>query len=150
MSGLDVTITGTDLPLEITSVAIANINCAVDAEALPSTETEIVCTLEESMSAGSWLPQVKDEFGLIIIDESVAKLELSIVITDISPQVDLNPAGGDILTITGENFPATENIANLNSMSLMLNAATRCVPITVTATQITCETEALVTTRRRL
>ena len=35
-------------------------------------------------------------------------------------------------------------------MTLRLNAVTRCVPITVTSTQITCETEALVTSRRRL
>lgn len=72
MSGLDITIAGTDLPLEIASVSIAKINCAIDIENLPSTETEIVCTLEESLPAGSWLPQVKDEFGLIFIDESVS------------------------------------------------------------------------------
>ena len=85
MDGLDVTISGTALPEEITSVILANINCAIDYENLPSTETEIVCSLEEPLPAGSWLPQVKDEFGLIIVDESVAELIIQIIITDISP-----------------------------------------------------------------
>ena len=76
MDGLDVTISGTALPEEITSVTIANIDCTIDDENLPSSETEIVCSLEEPLPAGSWLPQVKDEFGRIVVSDSVEKLEI--------------------------------------------------------------------------
>ena len=76
VSGLDVTISGTGLPLELSSVSIARVACAIDTENMPSTDTEIMCTLAESLPAGSWHPQVKDEFGLIAIDPSVPLLEI--------------------------------------------------------------------------
>lgn len=85
VSGLDVTISGTDLPLEVTSVLIAQIVCTIDSENVPSTATQTKCTLAEPLPAGSWLPKMKDEFGLIIVDESVAALEIAMVISDISP-----------------------------------------------------------------
>lgn len=50
--GLDVQITGTDLPLEVTKVQMAFQDCMVTN----NDATQISCSLSSSMSAGSWIP----------------------------------------------------------------------------------------------
>ena len=103
ISDLDVTLTGTNLPLDMLSVTLAQTNCGVSS----NTETQIVCALETPWVAGSWLPEVRDANGLIPVSGAVAAHHVPLVITAVSPDIDLNQAGGDVLTITGENFPST-------------------------------------------
>ena len=40
-----------------------------------------------------------DPSGLIPVDASVAKINVSLSVTSISPSTDLNQLGGDILTL---------------------------------------------------
>ena len=74
--------------------------------------------------------------------------EVSLVITSIEPKTDLNPAGGTIVTVIGENFPTSLDARY--DFALTLNGNTRCVPISITSTEIKCELEPAVTARRRL
>ena len=45
-----------------------------------------------------------DLSGLIPVDASVAKINVSLTVSSISPSTDLNQLGGDILTLSGSGF----------------------------------------------
>ena len=82
-------------------------------------------------SAGSWLPFITDTNGLVKLDSNVEPEVIALAITGVSPKVDVNPAGGQIFTITGTNFP--NNIDDV-TLTILFNSETRCVPISVTPT----------------
>ena len=128
-----ITLSGTNLPLELTSVSLSKTNCIVSANDV----SQIVCALETPWVAGTWLPEVRDSNGLIPVSEAVTAHHVPLVITSVSPDIDLNQAGGDILTITGENFPST-----LTGHDLKFEFAdgTLCLPVETTPTEVKCET----------
>ena len=66
----------------------------------------VTCDLDEELPAGSWYPKLITENGLIRRDPAVSNTVVLYEITNVSPSTGLNPAGGNILTIAGENFPA--------------------------------------------
>ena len=108
----------------------------------------ITCDLADELPAGSWYPIVTEDLGQVKIDPSVVAETVALSVTSIQPNIDLNPYGGDILTITGTNFPASAD-ARYN-LSIVLGGQARCVPSSITRTQIICETEPLNTSRRRM
>ena len=145
VDNLDVTITGANLRNDtVYKVSLGKVACQIS----DSSETEIKCTLEKTIPAGKWLPKVTDEYGLVKLDETVTALEVSLVVTSISPKTGLNPAGGDLVTITGENFPVSDEDAY--GLTISLENSVKCVVKTISSTEITCETEPIITSRRRL
>ena len=100
LSGNDLTIDGTNLPTDATSVKLANSECGV----ITASTTQITCTLTTSSAAGSWDVKVTDASGLIPVDASVGKINVGLTVTTVSPSTDLNQLGGDTLTFTGEGF----------------------------------------------
>ena len=42
--------------------------------------------------------------GLIPVEASVAKIDVGLTVTGVSPATDLNQLGGDILSLTGTGF----------------------------------------------
>ena len=145
--GITVIITGEALPLELVSVELGNVQCLVDQEFLPSTEIEIQCSLQGELPAGSWLPQIEDAKGLIFVDSAVEAHVIELTVTSISPKTGLNAAGGNLITISGDNFPSSDD--SRYNLSIMLGSA-RCVPQSIQRWEIVCELEPLVTARRRL
>lgn len=93
---------------------------------------------------------MRDEFGLIKLDETVsaAPLVIELTISNITPKTGLNPAGGNILTISGSNLPSSAD--ERYSLSITINGNANCVPLTIEPWEITCEMEAFETARRRL
>ena len=81
--------------------------------------------MERPIPAGSWQPKVINEFGLIKTDAAAKFYDVSIVVTSVSPKVALNPAGGNIITITGENFPVSADDAY--DLTIVLESALKCV-----------------------
>jgi len=148
VDGLDVTITAEKLrTVNVThTVELAKIACTI-AEADTPTETEIKCKLASAIPAGKWLPKVTDEFGLIKVDSGVTALEVALEVTEITPKSGLNPAGGNIVTIKGNNFPTS--LTNLYGMTITLDKIVKCIPKTITATELTCETEPIISASRR-
>ena len=146
VTDLDVVITGTALPTEgIEALELGNVACTI----VSNTDTEISCTLASPVPAGDWLPKVTTPMGLVKIDlDNVSLLNVALVVTDISPKTGLNPAGGNRIVITGENFPAT--LDPRYQLTIMIGSVARCVPIEIRSTEIECETEPIVTARRRL
>lgn len=138
VTGVNVVITGTVLPTA-TSVKLAHKDCTV----VTNTATEITCTLSELPAGGNWFPKVRDEFGLVPVEATVLAFNVPMTFTGVTPST-WNSAGGEILTLTGTNFPST--IEDGNTISIVLGAAgTKCNVLTTTPTEITCITEALIT-----
>ena len=123
VAGIQVTITGTDLT-EPTSVEMGYINCEVTS--FDDVLGQIDCTLERVLPGGKWFPAVYTEQGLVKRDAAVTAHEVTLEITSVSPSTGLNPAGGDIVTITGTNFPES-NDARYN-LSILISGQARCVP----------------------
>ena len=88
---VNVTLSGSDLPLELASVTLAKTNCIVTSH----NETSIVCYLETPWVAGSWYPEVRDDKGLIPVSIDVTAHHVPLIVTGVSPDTDLNQAGGD-------------------------------------------------------
>ena len=97
-------------------------------------------------TSGSWLPKIKTLMGVIPVDASVSNYEIEPVISSTSPAL-LNPAGGDNLVITGTGFPASLNTQD--SVLAYFSDTTSCTIVSMTSTEITCQTDPFVTARRR-
>ena len=89
-----------------------------------------------------------EDSGKVKIDPSVAAESIPLGNIDVQPNTDLNPFGGDYVTITGTNFPSSLD-ARYN-LRIMLGATMICVPYDISRTQILCETEPLTFDRRRM
>ena len=141
-STLALVITGTDLgtPTEITMGRIACSNIVASL-------TQINCDLASDLPAGSWLPIVIEDHGKVVVDGSVSPEVVTMVISDVQPNTDINPAGGQTLTITGDKFPPTNDA--LYGLAVDLGAYARCVVLTTSTTEITCLTEPFDISRRR-
>ena len=95
VSGTNVVITGTGLTTDtLLLVEISNMECVTSSV----TDTSITCDLVADWTAGSWLPHVKTDMGIVPVDSAVSPYDVSHDITSITPAL-LNPAGGDQLVI---------------------------------------------------
>lgn len=97
---LDISIEGTALPTDGVRVVLGNAECGT----VTATETAITCSLSHQPAAGSWDVQVIDANGLAPIADGVAKIDVALTVSSISPSSDLNQLGGDVITITGAGF----------------------------------------------
>jgi hypothetical protein len=52
-------------------------------------------------------------------------------IISVDPMLDINPAGGDLVTITGTNFPVS--LDSRYNLSITLATGTRCVAYQITS-----------------
>ena len=111
------------------------------------TADSITCDLTDTIPVGNWLPEVHTDDGLVAIEASVAATEVTMTITSVSPETELNPAGGEVLTIVGTNFPPT--IDNRYNFEVNLDDKALCIPFEQSSTQIKCETEPFKEASRR-
>jgi hypothetical protein len=123
------------------------VNCAVTA----SSDTSIECTLDHNVPGGTWLPQVKDEHGLVKVADGVADHIVNSTVTSVSPDTNLNPAGGQTITVTGTNLPPT-NDPRYSYYKFYLDEGQQneCIIQTYSTTEFTCISQPFVSTRRRL
>ena len=106
VDGLEVTITGIDIPLETLEVEIGYTDCAVSS----ASADQIYCTLEYPLFAGTWDPEVTAPNGLLAIDTLITPTTVTLTVDSITPSTGLNPAGGDTIVIVGTNFPSVTAI----------------------------------------
>lgn len=142
VSGQDVQITGVDLPIDITRVSFSNQECTVTSSSL----TTIECLIADPLVTGTWFPQVYTSAGLVRVDPLVAPKDVPIQIDDISP-TSFRESGGEIVTISGQNFPAS--LAEGSDITLQFSDSTKCIVQSMSTTQITCEVQPFETTSRR-
>ena len=129
LSGDTLTITGTNLPTSDVAVGLANSQCGT----VTATSGQITCTLTTPAAAGSWDVKVTDASGLIPVDASVAKINVGLTVTSISPSTDLNQLGGDILTLEGTGFDSiTDNT------QIAFSDGTTCDVISTTSSSLEC------------
>ena len=123
------TIDGTALPTTDIRVMFGHAECT----GITASDTQITCTLASAPAAGNWDVEVTNMMGLTPIASGVAKISVSLVVTDISPSTGLNQLGGDELTITGEGFdPMT------GGTSITFSDATPCEITSVSQTELKC------------
>lgn len=109
---------------------------------------QITCDLADELPAGNWYPIVTEALGKVRIDETVAAESVPLGNIVVQPSYDLNPFGGELLKITGNNFPAS--LEARYNLRIMLGSSMICIPYAISKTQIQCETELVTFDRRRM
>lgn len=139
------TITGTSLPLaeDIESVTMSKTDCFVNS----SSEIEIVCTLENNLVHGDWVPEIRTVSGLSVVAPTVVPVSITGSIESVSPSLELNKAGGQVLLITGTHFP--NSLDTEHKIELVFTTGNSCKMITIKSTEIMCETEPFETSTNR-
>ena len=128
-NNVEITVAGTSLPTADVRVVLGNVACGT----VTATETSITCTLAESPAAGSWDVEVYEPKGRVPLATGVAKIDVALVVTAISPNTGLNQLGGDVLTLTGTGFDKV-----MTNVAVAFSDSTTCAVQTSTATQVTC------------
>lgn len=85
---------------------------------------------------------MRDANGLVPVDASVAPHVVPLDITGVSPQ-NLEPAGGQLVTITGTNFPSSLN--SEHQITITFSDGQQCDVESVSATEIKCRTRQFAT-----
>jgi len=129
-NGVDLTITGVGLPTEDIRVRLANAECLGD---ITATETEITCSLNFLPAAGSWNVKVTDYRG-DIPNDSVDLISVGLVIDSVTPDIDLNQLGGDILEFSGTGFDTLD----ISATTVVFQDSTICIVQDATPTTLSC------------
>lgn len=138
VDGTAVTIMGENLPLELVSFTLGYVDCAVGT----NDETQITCTLEYPLIAGSWKPEIKDSKGLIgTCSDTCEAVTVPLAVTSVQPSSGLNPAGGDTIVIAGEGFPSMTTLGD-DVLALTFDDGTICDLTLSTPTEMQCQTRA--------
>jgi len=112
-------------------VVLGNAECGT----VTASATEITCSLKHFAAAGSWDVQVIDNNGLSIIADGTAKIDVTLSVTSISPNNNLNMLGGEVITITGTGFDADTSATTVKFPS----DSTDCNVESATPTEIKCK-----------
>ncbi len=100
-----------------------------------NTVTEITCDLETNAVSGNWIVVVSSPNGLIP-NSITTELSVPVSTSSISPNSQINFLGGDLITITGDNFGTDASV-----ISITFTDATECVIKSVSMDTITCITK---------
>ena len=134
-SGTTLTIQGTAFPTKIQSIGFAHVDCANIVVVSP---TQITCTVTP-VAGNKWSPIVTTDMGLIPLASGVTLKNIPLVLSTVTPNTNLNPYGGTILTLTGSGMP--QSLANGDTYAVTFSGGNKCQVISVAATQIRCITE---------
>jgi len=83
---------------------------------------------------------VRDVNGAIPLDSSLTTYDVGLTISSVSPDSNLNPNGGNVLTISGSSLPHS---LEGQSITITFNGGGSCSIISSSSTAITCLTEGL-------
>lgn len=129
-------ITGSNLPTEDSLViSFGPITCTTSSV----TETEIQCKLDDTRVAGEWTAVVQTTQGLLP-NEIETPISVGLSVSDASPSTDVNFLGGDVMTITGDNFGYDTSV-----VSVTYTDGTECLVTSVDMTTITCTNDRFTT-----
>jgi len=128
--GNEITITGTGLPVSDASIKFGPTPCSIST----STDTELLCTLEENHVAGEWISKVFTDSGVLATDIATP-IAVSHQVDSITPNSGINYLGGDLLTVSGNNFGT-----DVNAVAVTFADSTSCIIKSCEMTQITCKT----------
>ena len=133
VAGTVVSLKGQDLPIDdIVEIKLAHTLCAI----MTNTTTDITCELVTPWVFGKWLPAVRTTHGFVPINESLQLHEVPSVLTSMTP-TNVNPGGGEIMTVNGANFPTV--LEDFPGLRLTWSDGTPCVLLTSTPYMVTCQ-----------
>jgi hypothetical protein len=110
------------------TISFGPVNCTITT----LTDTQYECELETNAVTGNWIVVVNTEHGNLpnsISNEIAVESNLS----SISPNTDINFLGGDLLTITGDNFGY-----DTDAISVVFTDGSLCVVQSADMTTFTC------------
>jgi len=131
-SGTTLTINGVNLPSKVNSILFSHVPCE-NIQYVSS--SQLTCTVTP-VAGNGWYPVVTDDKGLIPVDPAATLKNIPVTVSAVSPNSNLNPWGGTIVTITGTGMP--QNINKEDSYSVTFSGGNKCSVISVAATQIRC------------
>lgn len=152
------TIEGVSLPENITSISFTNVDCTdyvfdqvTETSTVDSTDefgnvtttevTEVVgvtitCSMADALTGGSFLPIIKDDYGIIPVSDEVEEFVKEISVDSIEAVEILNMMGGDSLYLIGSGFPSSMDDGS--DISVSLSDETVCDIEEVYSTEIVC------------
>jgi hypothetical protein len=116
---------------------VACLNGAVSSE---NSDSLIVCQLNDTAVSGNWTVVILTANGFLpssINDQ----INVPIVISSVTPNVAINPLGGDILVISGANFGY-----DTSSINATFSDGTPCPVLSAASTSFTCKVNRLKST----
>ena len=93
----------------------------------------ITCTLDDTRVSGNWLVDILTVHGLTPTTVTT-NINVPVSVSSITPNVDVNYLGGNVMTITGDSFGYDKHAIKVSYAD-----GTSCDILSVTMTQITCE-----------
>ena len=139
---LSVDIIGTNLPTDIDQVTVGSSGCTI----VSNDGSTLTCTLDSPCMAGDFEPDVRNPQGSIPVVSGFTKYNVALVVSTVTPDSALNPAGGDVLTINGSGFPSVTTAANFR---IEFDDGTPCDLVSAAPTVMTCMTQAFDPNARR-
>ena len=130
------------MPTDIDSVKVGCATCS----GIVNDGSTLTCTLNHLVQAGNFEPVVKNPLGQIPVASGFTKYSVALFVSSVTPASDLNPAGGDVLTIGGSGFTSVKTETSFN---VQFDDGTVCEMITTSPTEITCLTQTFDPTVRR-
>ena len=90
------------MPTNLIDVRLGDVGCGQTT----SNGSQITCTLTTGAAAGTYATvEVLSAEGVVPVDAAVVPIVVALSTTNVTPNIELNQAGGDILTITGMGMP---------------------------------------------
>ena len=131
LTGRQLTVTGTSIPFnDILKVTYGLVDCAVTSK----TDTNIACTLADIPVAGLQTVQVLTVNGILPVDATLFQPTLeALVVSSVTPKINVNYLGGDILVFAGSGFGT-----DAKALNVTFDDGTVCDVISVTSTYFSC------------
>jgi hypothetical protein len=98
------------MPTDIDSVKVGCATCS----GIVNDGSTLTCTLNHLVQAGNFEPVVKNPLGQIPVASSFTKYSVALFVSSVTPASELNPAGGDVLTIGGSGFTSVKTETSFN------------------------------------
>lgn len=96
------TVTGTNLPTDLTNVMLGDVGCGP----VTGSATSITCTLLKNPAAGTYAAvDVYSADGRVSVNASVTSITVALSTDSVTPNTDVNSAGGTVLKIQGSGLP---------------------------------------------
>ena len=138
----DFTISGSILTIEgsnflslnsLVGITLGQHQCNITS----ATSSQIVCSV--TAVAGSWQPVLTDVNGIVPVATS-SLLYVPLIVTGVTPSSGLNPFGGNVIQILGQNFPAS--LQEATQLSVTLSNGSPCLISNSSYSAIYCVTGA--------
>lgn len=131
LAGNVLTVTGVNLPTDLTDVKVGDVGCGP----VTGSATQITCTLLKNAAAGTYAEiDVYSADGRVAVSASVTPITVALSTSAVTPNTNVNSAGGEIITITGSGLPQEKS-----NVAITFGDNTGCTVVATSDSEVSCE-----------